>query len=87
MTGISIMGRKRRCKLRRISLILLGTTTTRLLGSGTEGIMPSADACIDELADAASRKADGGPYGKYEDGEPLTSPELVEGPGELAEDP
>lgn len=88
MTGISMIGMKRRWRLRRISRILLGTTTTKLLGSGTEGIRtPSAARFIDELAAAASRKAEGWPYGRYVDGEPLTSPELVEGPGELADEP
>ena len=42
---------------------------------------------LKDVPAADSRNAEGCPYGRYVDGEPLISPELVEGPGELAEDP
>lgn len=60
MIGTSMMGVKSWCRLRRISRILFGTTTTKLLGSGIGGMKDaSAEACGVGEAVAASRNAEG----------------------------
>ena len=87
MTGKSTIGAKSWCRVRRISRILLGTTTTRLLGSGTVGISGAFDIESMRLAVADSRNIEGCPYGRYVDGDPFTSPDPVDGPGELVDEP
>ena len=65
MTAISNRGANNVCSDRRISLMLLGTTTTRVLGSARRGMAAGADEFDTRAAVvAASKKAPGGPYGK-----------------------
>ena len=78
MTDISSRGEKRTCKLRRISMMLFGTTTTKLGEAcpGTDG----------EVTADEPRNGAGWLYGRK--GCVVTSPGLdVVGPGELACDP
>jgi len=57
MMEMSMIGVNNWCRLRRISRMLLGTTTTRLLGSGTDGGI--AALALSEVAVAASKKSEG----------------------------
>ena len=65
MTAMSNRGANSVCSDRRISLMLLGTTTTKVLGSARRGMGAGVDEDDIRVAvEAASRKAPGGPYGR-----------------------
>lgn len=64
MMGISSMGANNPCSVRRISVMLLGTTTTRLEVSACikgAGVRPGVTDDEDSELAAVSRKAPGGP--------------------------